>query len=250
MQVHVVLVRTDYARNVGAAARAMANMGADRLILIDPRCELDENAKQMAAGAQGHLARAQIYPNWEDFYAAEGQGIRLGMTRRSGKKRKTLSLPQAFEELSPDSKALGHLYLVFGPEASGLDASDLAYMNFSCHLPIQGEFESMNLAQAVLLALFLARQRFPLSDRPTEDVAASVAPRPFEFPDAILKDWLKSIGFDISARKASAYLTVRRLLLQNQPTRHEAQVLEAVLQQTVRKLKRDPSTQACAETAD
>ena len=39
------------------------------------------------------------------------------------------------------------------------------------------------------------------------------------------------------ARRASAYLTLRRLFLQNLPTRHEIQVLEAVLQQNIRKLK-------------
>ncbi|NJL25192.1 MAG: TrmH family RNA methyltransferase, partial [Calothrix sp. SM1_5_4] len=40
-------------------------------------------------------------------------------------------------------------------------------------------------------------------------------------------------------RRSSAYLTLRKLFLQNLPTRHEIQVLEAVLQQNIRKLKGD-----------
>jgi tRNA C32,U32 (ribose-2'-O)-methylase TrmJ len=45
------------------------------------------------------------------------------------------------------------------------------------------------------------------------------------------------MGFDIKARKASAYLTLKRLFLQKFPTQHEMQVLDAILQQNIRKLK-------------
>ena len=57
-KIDVVLVRTEYASNVGATARAMANMGADRLILIDPQCDVDLKAREAAAGAQNDPRRA------------------------------------------------------------------------------------------------------------------------------------------------------------------------------------------------
>ena len=50
--VRVVLVRPIYERNIGAASRAMANMGFKQLILIDPKCELTYEAQQAAATAQ------------------------------------------------------------------------------------------------------------------------------------------------------------------------------------------------------
>jgi hypothetical protein len=44
------------------------------------------------------------------------------------------------------------------------------------------------------------------------------------------------MGFNIGARRASAYLTLKRLFLQNLPSKHEMHVLDAVLQQNIRKL--------------
>lgn len=243
MRLHVVLVRSEYAKNVGACARAMANMGAERLILIDPRCELDIEARQGAAGAQRVLADAIIYPDWKAFFAAEGDGLRIGLTRRGGKKRKVDPL----EDWVQTPVTTENLYLIFGPEADGLDAEDLAFVNHACHLPVFGEFASYNLAQAVLLTLYILRQKFPpdaLLNQTTGQARPAV--QPFYFPDELIKRWLEAMGFDVEARRASAYLTLRRLFLQNEPTRHEIQVLEAILQQNIRKLKASTS----CETAD
>lgn len=252
MKVHVVLVRTEYSSNLGAAARAMANMGADRLILVDPRCALNSKAKQMAAGAQEKLSSAIRYASWTEFYAQEGQGTRIAMTRRAGKQRLVLALEECLQALSQaEVVTTGEsedLYLIFGPEADGLDIEDMAYVNFACHLPVFGDFASLNLAQAVLLSLFITRGKFPVL-APVEQLkgGAREVVQPFYFPDALVKDWLTAIGFNIQARRSSAYLTLRKLLLQNLPTRHEIQVLEAVLQQNVRKLRSIPP---CDETTD
>lgn len=235
MKLNVVLVRTEYSSNIGSAARAMANMGGDRLILIDTRCELDSKAKQMAAGAQFALQSATHYASWKDFFNTEGHGLRIAMTRRTGRKRKVFPFDEKACELASHELAQDNIYLIFGPEADGLDAEDLAYTNFSCHLPIEGEFSSLNLAQAVLLALYIGRQHFK-SGRP-RTAPETDAVQPFYFPDALIKEWLESMGFDVSARKASAYLTLRKLFLQNLPTEHELHVLESVLQQNIRKLK-------------
>jgi tRNA/rRNA methyltransferase len=111
-------------------------------------------------------------------------------------------------------------------------------VNFSCDLPTFGEFASLNLAQAVLLATYLAREHVPPAQVPESHANRGFTPvQPFYFPDASIREWLEAMGFDIQARRASAYLTLRRLFLQNLPTRHELQVLESILQQNIRKLK-------------
>ena len=227
MNLSVVLVRTEQPGNVGAAMRALANMGGGRLILVDPRCEIDAAAYALAAGAKELLDHALIYPSWEEFYAREGDGVRIALTRRAGRSRKVFPLK---EKLTPPRAE--HLYLVFGPERDGLSADDMAYVNHSCYLPTFGDHASLNLAQAVLLACYLAREGEPALV-PEEPVPAA---RPFYFPDDLIKQWLSAMGFDVNARKRSAYLTLRRLFLQNQPTEHEVRVLESVLNQNIRKL--------------
>lgn len=237
MKIHVVLVRPEYASNVGAAARAMANMAIDRLVIIQPQCRLGVKAREMAAGAQEKLREATIYRSWQEFFAHEGEGIRLGLSRRTGKKRKVFPLEKTLTEIAAKKKP-EHLYLIFGPERDGLDTDDLAYVNYTVHLPVFGEFGSFNLAQAVLLASYLTRQTFKPKRLATPTKGESAAPvQPLYVPDALLKEWLTTMGFDVNARRASAFLTLRRLFLQNLPTRHEIQVLEAILQQNIRKLK-------------
>jgi tRNA/rRNA methyltransferase len=253
VKIHVVLVRTEYSGNLGATARAMANMGAERLILIDPRCEVNSQARKMAAGAQDTLRDLKVYPAWSDFYAHEGDGIRLALTRRAGRKRKIFSLEEKLGEFTERPE---HLYLIFGPEADGLDSDDLTHVNFAVHLPVFGDFASLNLAQAVLLALFVTRKSFGPETLPPQ-VKGFIEPsaQKLYFPDLLIKKWLVAMGFDVQARRASAYLTLRRLFLQNLPTRHEIHVLESVLQQNIRKLEaatkaRDPASPPCDEKSN
>ncbi len=236
MKLHIVLVRSEHSANIGSVARAMANMGADRLILIDPRCRIDSAARANAAGAQDWLSGVRTYNSWSEFYENEGDGLRIALSRRAGRNRRVTALRAQLDELGDLREQ--DLYLIFGPESDGLDADDLAFVNYTCHLPVYGEFASLNLAQAVLLALFIAREKFPPGQLPkqmTGEVAKTA--KPFYFPDQQIKDWLEAMGFDVEARKSSAYLTLRRLFLQNRPTRHELQVLEAVLRQNIRKLR-------------
>ncbi len=238
MNLHVVLVRSEHSSNVGSVARAMANMGAHRLILVDPRCRIDSAARANAAGAQDSLNGVVSYKSWSEFYENEGDGIRIALSRRAGRNRRVTALKAELDQLADVKSADENLYLIFGPESDGLDADDLAFVNYTCHLPIHGEFASLNLAQAVLLTLFMVRERFPPEKMPkqmTGEIAK--AAKPFYFPDQQIKDWLEAMGFDVEARKSSAYLTLRRLFLQNRPTQHELQVLESVLRQNIRKLQ-------------
>lgn len=236
MKIHSVLVRTENPRNIGAAARAVANMGGDRLILIDPRCEWDVNNPEVWSVARDHIGSIIHYASWSEFYKSEGEGLRIALTRRGGGNRKVTPFKEELSVLNVSDYA--NLYLIFGPEADGLDSDDLAFVNFSCHLPVYGAFGSLNLAQAVMLALYLAREKFPPATLPTQTTDANEpAVKPLYFPDALIKEWLTAMGFDIRARRSSAYLTLRRLFLQNLPTKHEIQVLESILQQNIRKLR-------------
>lgn len=244
MNIKIILVRSEYASNVGMAARAGANMGASELILIDPQCRLGIKAKQGAAGAQDLLRKRKVYKSWDTFYKKESDGIRIAFSRRGGKKRKVFELGEALDRIKKIKKHKNQtLYLIFGPEDNGLDVEDLAYVHYTCSLPVFGNFGSLNLAQAALLATYIVRQRFPPSTMPKQLTADNEpAYMDYYFPDETIKQWLTAMGFDISARKSSAYLTLRKLFLMNHPTKHEYQVLEAILQQNIRKLKAKSSS--------
>lgn len=243
--VRIVLVRTIYERNIGATSRAMSNMGFSQLILIDPKCEITYEAQQAAATGQTGLQNRIVYSSWDEFNKSEPESIRIAFTARDGKGRSVQDMSFVFDHIrdhSPQfqvSSELPHVvHLVFGPEDWGLNNQDLETSHFCACIPTFGENWSLNLAQATLLAMYDLRkswggQRTVLDgqQRPrgvTENVV---------LPDETLKTWLTEMGFDLSKKRINVYTVLRRMLLQNTPTRKEITILETVLQQSIRKLR-------------
>lgn len=250
-ELRIVLVRTIYERNIGATSRAMANMGFHHLILIDPQCEITLEAHQSAANGQEALQKRVVYPGWKEFYANEPNGLRLALTARDGRGRAVRDLSKALTELHafspffdsvPDSEDPVVVHLIFGPEDWGLSAQDIELVHFCCSIPTYGNNTSLNLAQAVLLALFIVRQIWGgektrlEGQQPDRKKSFESESFPAVFPEESLRLWLQEMGFDLSARKMNVYTVLKRMLLQNTPTPKEYQMLETVLQQSLRKL--------------
>ena len=116
MQLSVVLVRTKYSNNIGATARAMANMGAHQLILIEPQCEKNLEAYKSAACGQSILDHSQIFTNWQNYLELYPKSIKVGFTARSCKKRTSYF----WKDLLQQNLNFENTHLVFGPEDHGL----------------------------------------------------------------------------------------------------------------------------------
>jgi tRNA/rRNA methyltransferase len=233
----VVLVRPKYARNVGMVARAMSNYGLEKLILIEPRCEIDQEAREGAAHAQMQLEKCQIYPHWQRFYDWEHEGIRIAFSARDGKRRDAFDFASSLKyDLEMKSELFDkNTYLIFGPEDHGLAESDLDFVHRVFQIKLPGENKSLNLSHAVQCVLTIlhqatdANQPLPI-EKPEREK--------FFFPDQTLKRWLESLNIDLSSHeKVNSYTVLRKLLLKGFPTSKELHMLETVLQQTIRKLK-------------
>ena len=79
-QIRIVLVNTTHSGNIGAAARAMKNMGVAQLVLVDPIAEIDGDAIVRASGASEILDSCIIVSSLED--AVAGCGLVIGTTAR------------------------------------------------------------------------------------------------------------------------------------------------------------------------
>lgn len=243
----VVLVRTLYERNVGAVSRAMANMGVRRLILIAPQCEFTIEANKAAASGQEPLRDRTVYSGWEEFYEKEPRGLQIATTARDGRGRlvedlaDTLTRSQATHPAfrrGEDAEPLV-IHLVFGPEDWGLSAEDIQYAHHCCTIPTFGENSSLNLAQAVLLALFTFRQVFG-GERTRLDgqqKPRAEQKKPLVFPEESLRNWLLEMNMDLSKRRINVFTVLRRMLLQNAPSAKEFRMLEIVLQQSTRRMR-------------
>ncbi len=247
LDVRIVLIKSLYERNIGAASRAMANMGFKNLILLAPQTEVTFEAQQAAATGQYALQNRKVYKDWAEFFKNEPQGLMIATTARDGRGRQAQDLQTTLQyfvetntEIKKDSDEPFVVHIVFGPEDAGLSAEDISHANFCCSIPTYGDNTSLNLAQATLLAMFISRSVFG-GDR--TKLEGQQKPKSLQkkeegiFPDETLRTWLMEMGFALDKKKINVYTTLKRMLLQNTPSAKEFRVLEIVLQQSIRKLR-------------
>ncbi len=168
----VVLVSPKTSGNVGAAARAMLNMGASDLRIVAPRCDYKDSASRaMAVHAAPLLERAQLFATLKDAIA--DCDVVVGTSART---RADLAPPQHPAQVRPLVQAASSAALVFGPEESGLSNADLELCRVTMLVPTAA-YASLNLAQAVLLSCYEFLQ--------SDGGAAHAAPAPLEprFPE-------------------------------------------------------------------
>ena len=147
----VILVRPQLGQNIGACARAMLNFGLTDLRLVSPRDGWpNPDAGPSASGADVVLANALVF----DTLAAALADLHFVYATTF--RNRTLTRPvvtpaQAAAEIRGRLEPSG---LMFGPERSGLETDDLAVAHAVLTVPVNPDFGSLNLAQAVLLAAY------------------------------------------------------------------------------------------------
>lgn len=248
LDIRIVLIKSIYERNVGSTSRAMANMGFQHLILLSPQCEITYEAQQAAATGQYALQNRVVYKNWEDFFKNEPRGLMIATTARDGRGRQAQDLATTLNyfietnaEFKKNSDEPYPIHILFGPEDAGLSAEDIQHANFCCSIPTYGDNSSLNLAQATLLTMFIARSVFGGEKTKLDGQQKPKAlqkKREGIFPEETLRTWLTEMGFALDKKKINVHTTLKRMMLQNTPSAKEFRVLEIVLQQSIRKLRR------------
>jgi tRNA/rRNA methyltransferase len=147
----IILVNPQLGENIGFAARAMANFGLTDLRLVEPRDGWpNEKAHAAAAGAAYVVEQARIYPSVEQAIAE--LAYVLASTARPREMVKTVLSPEtAARQLKERSELVEPTGVLFGPERSGLDNDVIALADAILTAPVNPEFASLSLPQAVLL---------------------------------------------------------------------------------------------------
>jgi tRNA/rRNA methyltransferase len=158
--VEIILLRPRYPENIGAAARAIRNMGIGQLVVVSPEnCDLTRILKMATHVASDVVEEMKVFEGLKDAVAPY-QYI-VGTTARLGGERQTVfSPPEMVKILGPISRE-NRIAILFGPEDRGLTNEDIRLCHALVNIPT-AEFSSLNLAQAVMIIcyeLFKARLR-------------------------------------------------------------------------------------------
>lgn len=150
----VVLVNPQLADNIGSAARAMANGGLFHLRLVAPRDGWPQpRAWAAASGADRILDAATLHATVEDAIA-DCHRVFATCPRPRHVVVNVLTAREAAAELREVNARSLRAALLFGPERAGLTAEDLARADTLVRYPLNPEFASLNLAQAVMVMAY------------------------------------------------------------------------------------------------
>ncbi len=230
--VRVVLVRTQFAGNLGAVARVMCNMGLSDLVLVAPEADRTAiEARQLSRYGEELLDRARVVGDLGEALA--DCVVTAATSARTGGlfRRQTVGLP---EEVLPgllEATASGPVALVFGPERTGLTDEEVSRCHHLICIPTTEEHPALNLAQAVAICLYELRRAW-LRRAGELSPAESVAP----FADqerafADLRVAFEEIGFLFGEKGPALMHGVRHLLGRARPSPMEVRLLLGLARQ-------------------
>jgi len=223
----IVLVQPNISENIGAAARAMCNMGLRRLIVVDPpRCDLTRVCKMATQAALDVVEEMEVFSGLDE--ALRGFSYVVGTTARMGGQRQVIGSPARLAEMLVPISAENQVAILFGPEDRGLTNEDLRFCHSAATIPT-ADFSSLNLAQAVMVVCY---ELFRCSLETPKEFTPRLANR-FEL-DAMyaqLKDVLMRICFINPANPDYFMNNLRHFGTRMQLRAKEVQIIRGICRQ-------------------
>jgi len=231
-QVRIVLVDTSHSGNIGAAARAMKNMGLTRLYLVNPRQFPHADATARASGADDVLAQVTVCATLDE--ALIGCSLVMGASARL----RNLSAP-LLDPRQCAAKVLGEVTatgiecaLIFGREDSGLTNDELGRCHHLVHIPTNPEYSSLNLAAAVQVLgyeLRVATLGEQVKVASAENVEVLASADDMERFYVHLQQTLETVGFLDPKNPRIMMQRLRRLFNRARPSEVEMNILRGIL---------------------
>lgn len=233
--IRIVLINTHHPGNIGAAARAMKNMGLTRLYLVDPLDFPSFEASQRASSATDVLSNAVVVDTLAE--ALKGCSLVCGTTARlRSVKWPQVDARECGEVLHIESEQ-HEVALVFGRERSGLTNDELELCQTLVNIPTAEAYSSLNISQAVqvlsyeiLMASQQAKPRSVASAATEIDVKDTVATNDeLEGMYDHYVEALSSLKFFGSRNPEHVMRKIRCLFGRARPTKREVQIMRGVL---------------------
>ncbi|MBY8826951.1 RNA methyltransferase [Hephaestia mangrovi] len=223
----IVLVRPQLGENIGKAARAMLNFGLTEMRLVTPRDGWpNPSAGPAASGADIVLEGARVFDSVAEA-VADCAHVYATTVRKRGVTKPVLTPEAASREIHGQ---VGRSAILFGPERSGLETDDVALARTIVTVPINPEFGSLNLAQAVILVAYEWSKGMALASPPETELDPPASQEEFEGMIGQLDDMLERTGFfHPPERTPATRRTLRTMLTKPGWSSQELRTLRGVL---------------------
>ena len=223
----IVLVRPQLGQNIGKAARAMLNFGLTEMRLVAPRDGWpNPDAGPSASGADVVLQQAQLFDTVQESIA-DCSNVYASTVRRRDLVVPVVTPGQMADEIAASP---GRTAILFGPERSGLETEDVALANKIVTVPINPEFGSLNLAQAVILLAYEWSKRSDLAVPPSKELEAQAPHGELEGLIGHLEGELEAKGyFHPPSRTQATKNTIRTIFTKTGWSSREVKAIRGII---------------------
>jgi TrmH family RNA methyltransferase len=226
--IRIVLIDTTHPGNIGAAARALKNMGLHDLALVRPENFPHADATARASGAADVLQKARVFARLED--AIGDCGLIVGASARERVRHFDVLAPRAAAPRVAAAAEQSGVAVLFGSERVGLTNEELTHCHWLIRIPANPEYESLNLAMAVQIVAYelhlACGGTLPAQARDTPLATATEIAR----LRSHLEEVMTEVGF-ADRTQAGTHLMdrVRRMLMRAELDQNEVNILRGLL---------------------
>lgn len=223
----IVLVNTSHPGNIGAAARAMKNMGLNQLYLVDPQLFPSAEATARASGADDLLATARCVDRLDSALA--GAGLVIGASARSRTLPVPMLNPRQCAELVEQQAEDTQCAVVFGRERTGLTNDELDRCHHLVQIPTNPDYPSLNVAAAVQVIAYELRVAAGIPLAKAEKNQRFATADEMELFYQHLEKTLIEIDFLDPDNPRQLMRRLRRLFGRVRPNENEVNILRGIL---------------------
>lgn len=229
----VILVRPQLGENIGTTARAMLNCAISELRLVSPRDGWpSERAYSASSRADKVLDGVKLYESVADAIA--DLNYVYATAARPRDLIKPVATPRhAAGEIRQRMAAGDRVGILFGPERTGLENDDLVLADQIITVPLNPTYDSLNLAQAVLLVgyeWYLAADDTPEKQIDYGDTRVATKGEHTGFLQHLEAE-LEASGFfaNIPEKQAGIMLNIKTMFERAEMTEQEVRTMRGVV---------------------
>jgi len=153
--ISVIMINTTHPGNIGAAARALKNMGLSKLVLVDPKEYPTAKATWRAAGATDVLEQVEVVSTIDEAIA--DCGLVIGTSARERRIPWPLLTPRECGDRVCHESKQHKVAIIFGREDRGLTNEELQKCHYHVHIPANPEYSALNIAAAIQVIVYEIR---------------------------------------------------------------------------------------------
>ena len=205
----------------------MLNFGLTEMRLVAPRDGWpNPDAGPAASGADVVLEQARVFDTVQDAIA-DCSTVYATTVRRRDLVMPVLTPEQMAAAVAVDGQRAA---ILFGAERSGLETEEVALANAIVTVPINPEFASLNLAQAVILLAYEWSKRSELAIPPAKEVEPRAPHAELEGMIVHLNDALAAKGyFHPPSRTQATKNTIRTIFTKTGWSSREVKAVRGII---------------------